>query len=83
MSVTDVFEVQAFGEKDHGGQWYCQAVSPAPIKDLFAWGKTFTEARKGLASMVVAAIALATVAAVRINAVTHKTFCPADLDAEP
>ncbi|MDQ2729567.1 MAG: hypothetical protein M3Y91_17280 [Actinomycetota bacterium] len=76
----NVLVVHAVGERT-GGTWYCEAVDPHPaVKGLFAWGETFTEARKGLAAMVVAAVPPGSFDAVRIQASTHKTFALADLE---
>lgn len=67
-------------------RWLITTVSPAPLAGIFATGDTFADARANLAEIVLLAAQTALsdhandIDAVRIHAVTRKTFPVAQLN---
>lgn len=95
MATTDpsVLVVLAVADRpDSDQQWYAEVTDPAsPFVGLFAWGRTVSAAREGLAKNVWAALVgeaddygpagldVKRISAVRILVTTRKTFSAARL----
>jgi len=85
--ANGVIVVQAAFDRDDT-MWWAQVPPVVPsYGGLFAWGDTFREARENLAQIVWATVKAdnsidpGDVSAVRIHALTRKTFPVADLQA--